>query len=69
MQAMVAAVNAGRWYSLTIHSTELERLRMALGAARVEPGTGKTVESILRQLERHIKNEKVIDDWERDFDE
>ena len=62
-------MSAGRWYSLTIHSTELERLRIALAAARAAPGTGKVVESILRQLERHIKNERVIDDWERDFDE
>ena len=62
-------MSAGRWYSLTIHSTELERLRIALAAARAAPGAGKVAESILRQLERHIKNERVIDDWERDFDE
>jgi len=65
----VVVLVSGRWYSLTIHSTELERLRIALAAARAAPGAGKTIEGVLKQLQRHIQNEKTIDEWERDFDE
>lgn len=67
---------SGRWYSITIHSTQLESLRTALEFARMNarsPLVGEEAlaasEAMLRQIMRHIHNEKTINDWERDFDE
>jgi len=59
----------GRWYSITIHSTHLESLRRALAHTHVDSDTRQSAEAILRQVERHIKNERTITEWERELDE
>lgn len=60
---------SGRWYSITIHSTQLQSLRKVLAHTFADSECRDTAEAILRQIQRHIKNEQTITEWERDFDE
>jgi hypothetical protein len=60
---------SGRWYSLTIHSSQLQSLRTALARPVADPDAREALEALQRQLQRHIHNEKTITEWERDFDE
>jgi hypothetical protein len=58
---------SGRWYSLTIHSTQLDSLKKALSLQYADSDTAATAKALLRQLQRHIKNEQTITEWERDL--
>jgi hypothetical protein len=72
----MAMMMSDRWYSLTIASSRLESLRTALAMVGVHQEGGaipkaacETAQQLLRQVERHIHNEKTIITWEKDFDE